>query len=257
MARERKGGPRKVPVGPPPSTARKKPTPSVSEEPKPKKPRPRKPGPSLPPDEPGGPPLQVPPGDPRDRPLTDEEQRFVDEWGIDQNPARACRRIDPAADHRTARRRAEDFMHRPWVAHELRAARAAQRLRCRVDADMALEELCRIAFSDIMELFDPATHLLRLPGHIPLEIRRSIAKVRISRERRTEIVGNNSRTIVTDSVIEYTFWNKLEALGRLVEHLGLKTALPPLQVLLSALPPELAGQVAHILNPPTPLGPNP
>lgn len=208
--------------------------------------------PALPPDPPEGPP-PVPVG-PEEQPLDDEERRFVDEWLYDRNGPAAVRRMHPEFDHRSCRRTAAQYEARPHVAFEMRAARHAQRVRCRVSADMALEELCRLAFSDVAELFDPASGLLRMPRHIPLPVRRAVAKVRVTRERRTEITDQNSRTIVADTVIEYSFWNKADALGRLFEHLGLKTPLPPLQALLAALPQPLAAQLQPYLMPQLPPG---
>ncbi len=202
----------------------------------------------LPPDPPEGPP-PAQPGTPEAQPLNEDEQRFIDEWLIDRHPPRAYMRAFAALSHATARTRGYEMSNRPHVRLEMRAARHAQRLRCRVSADLALDELCRVAFSDVNDLFDPGTHLLRLPARVPLETRRAIAKVKVSRERRTEIVGNNSRTIVTDSIVEYTFWSKLDALSRLFEHLGLKVPLPPLQVLLQSLPPGMAQLVATAINP--------
>ena len=247
MATPKKGAkgkkPPPEPKGPKPEVRRQA---TEAKAPKPRRRDPRVP-PRLPPDPPEGPPPT--PEGPEAEPLTDEERRFVDEWLYDRNPAAAFRRMHPEFDHRYCRRAAAALCGVPRVAFEMRAARHAQRVRCRVSADMVLEEMCRLAFSDVAELFDPQTGLLRMPRHIPLGVRRAVSRVRVSRERRTEIAGNNTRTIVTDSVIEYSFWNKADALGRLFEHLGLKTPLPPLQALLAALPPPLAAQLHPYLVP--------
>jgi hypothetical protein len=199
-------------------------------------------GPNLPPDGPNDPP---PPG--AQPPLSDDEQRFVDEWLVDRHPIRAYHRVFPGASHATARRESRDLCSRPQVQEEMRAARYAQRLRCRVAADSVLEEMGRIAHSDILEVTDPHTGLFRMPRAIPLEVRRCIASMRVSRERRTVTNSGGTRTTVVDSVLEYKFWNKVDALTRLWEHLGLKTAIPPLESLLQSLPEPLRTQVRTAL----------
>jgi hypothetical protein len=51
-------------------------------------------------------------------------------------------------------------------------------------------------------------------------------------------------------VIEYKFANKLDALGKLFDLLGLKTSIPPIEALLLLLPPTLAAQIrAELANP--------
>ncbi len=196
----------------------------------------------LPPDGPDGPPNP----DPDAAPLSADEQRFVDEWLVDRNQTLAVLRAFPdVRGHREARGRGSDYAGRPHVRAEMRAVRHAQRLRCRVNADEALEEMARLAFSDILGLFDPRTQLLRLPRHIPLQVRKAISSVKISRERRTVVndATNSTRTTVTDSVIEYKLWDKNAALARLWEYLGLKTTIPPLEALLSLLPAPMRDEV--------------
>jgi phage terminase small subunit len=136
---------------------------------------------------------------------------------------------------------------RPNVAAEITAALAAQRIRSHVRADKVITELARVAFSDVLHLFTDDGERLRHPRHIPYDVRKAIASVRVSRERRTVTTKGKIRTIVTDNVIEYKFWNKNDALGRLMGHLGLTTEITPLESLLQALPRELAEQVRGAL----------
>lgn len=198
------------------------------------------------------PPAPAVPVDPADEPLTENEQRFVEEFLIDRNSARAYRRTFPEANYYTAHAAGHRMRRRPNVDREIRAALAAQRVRNQVRADMVLEEISIIAFSDIFGLYDPDTGDLRHPRHIPYDVRKAIASYKVLRTRTTTRTsrargGNRTRTTVNEAVIEYKFWNKLDALGKLCRHLGLDTEIPPLEALLRALPTELSAAVRAIL----------
>lgn len=207
-------------------------------------PRPKKLPPGVPP---------PPPDDPNspDRPLDENEQRFVEEYLIDRNASRAYRTVYPGSTHHTARRHGYQIRNRPNVAREIEAAIRAQSVRTRVTADLALKEIARVAFSDIYDLFDPETHQLRQPRHIPYETRKAISSIKVARVRTTTTTRSRGRTQTTtsisDSIVTYTLWPKMEALGRLCRHLGLDTEITPLEALLQALPRELSMAVRTAL----------
>lgn len=178
-----------------------------------------------------------------DRALSDTERRFVEEWLIDRNNSAAYRRSFPEASHRAAFAAGYQIRHRPHVAAEIQAAVRAQNRRLRLTADNVLKEIQCIAHSDIYDLFDPQTNQLRHPRNIPYMTRKAVASVRVSRERRTVTTSGNTRTTSVDTIIEYKFWPKNDALAKLANNLGLNTAIPPLEVLLSMLPPDMAQPV--------------
>lgn len=198
----------------------------------------------------GDPPPPAWTGPPEEEPLTPNEQRFVEEFLVDRVAAAAYRRVFPEVSHHAAYVCGPEMRRRPNVAREIRSALAAARVRSRVRADLVEEELARIAFSDIWDVFDPQTNTLRNPRHIPIETRKAIASIKVSRERTSRSSNGNTRTTVRESVVEYKLWPKVEALGKLMRRLGLETDLPPLEVLLSALPRDLAEQVRAALSAP-------
>lgn len=188
------------------------------------------------------------PVDPADVPLDDTEQLFVEEYLYDRNYANAYRRLNPNCNFYNARRTGWEIGHRPNVAREIQAAVQAQRLRKRATADRTIDEIAMIAFSDIADLYDPNTNQLRHPRHIPYETRKCIQSVRVQRQRTTTATNGKTRTTITDSTVEYRFWNKIDALGKLARHLGLDTEITPLEALLRALPGELAQAVRAVLT---------
>lgn len=216
--------------------------------PKPRKRRPPKPpkGPGRPP--PPGPPAPPAGGEGDQAPLSDEEQRFVEEYLIDRNATRAYLAVNPGVRYCSARSRASEFRARPNVAAEIRAGEEALRIRAGVRADTVLRELVCLAFSDVVHLVDHQTGRLLPLRCIPREARKSVASIEVLRERTTvRRLAGRSVTTVTECLVRYKLWNKIDALDRLCNYLGLKTAIPSLEALLAALPPPAAAQLRAAL----------
>lgn len=193
-------------------------------------------------------PRTPPPPNPVDVPLTDEQLRFVDEYMIDRRSGLAYMRCHPdCRSHRTAQIQGCIIKNLPNVTAEIRSRTRELSVRRRVDSELVVAEIERLAFSDIIDLFDPRTSELRHPRHIPYDARKAIASVKVNRQRRTVTRNGKTRTTVTDQVIEYKLWSKPEALARLCRFLGLETEIPPLEQLLALLPRPLAIQVREYL----------
>lgn len=201
---------------------------------------------AVPPPPPSAPPPPVVVG-PQDRPLDDEERRFVNEYLIDLKHGAAYHRCYPEVTYRQAIFRGLAMKRRPNVRVEIQAAIRAQQIRAQVRADDVVDELRRCATSDILDLFDPQTSTLRMPRQIPIDTRRAIASVKVSRERRTRMMEGTVQTTVSESVVEYKLWPKVEALSKLATHFGLNQAIPPLDVLLSLLPADVANTIREAI----------
>ena len=169
---------------------------------------------------------------------------------VDLNGTRAYRVAFPDCSYAAARMAASRLVAQDNIAAEISAARRAQSRRTRISADKALRELARVAFSDVFDLVDAEGHL-RPVWQIPIETRRAIVGVKVTRKRTTRRVTRNGKTKTTvtvhESVIEYKFASKLDALGKLAHYLGLNASIPPLEALLAALPPVLADQIRDAL----------
>jgi phage terminase small subunit len=182
--------------------------------------------------------------------LSPAEQRFVAEMLIDQNATRAYRAVHPNVTYAAARMAASRLVAKDNIRVELKAARQAQQRRTQISADGVLKELVRIAFSDPLYLCDRDDRMLPL-HRVPLATRRAIASMKVKRERVTQRVTKNGKTRTTvttrESVVEYRFYDKLLALSKLFDYLGLSAGLPPLEVVLSMFPADLAQSVRQAL----------
>lgn len=173
---------------------------------------------------------------------------FVDEYMVDRKGGPAWRRMRPdCLSMISACRIAHEIRNRVNVAAEIRERIRIQSVRCRVRSDDVILEMCRIGFSDILDLFDPHTNLLHRPRSIPLDLRRAVASVKVSRQRTSTTRNRRTTTKVTESVVEYKLWNKLDALAKLGNRLGLNTEIPSIEALLQMLPRPLAIQVRDAL----------
>lgn len=196
------------------------------------------------------PPPPPPAPDPADQSLSEPEQRFVDEYWLNENLTRAYLAVYPDSSYRNAYAGGRLFLARPHVQAELRARRHAARVRHQVRADNILREWGYIGFSDIGDVFDANNRLLPT-RQIPLATRRAIKSVKIRRERvqtRTDSTRHGKTTVETtvtihECEVEVVFHDKLAALEKLGRSLGLQASIPPLEVLLSALPPAVAESV--------------
>jgi phage terminase small subunit len=171
----------------------------------------------------------------RTRPLTERRRRFVAEYLIDRNGTAAYRRAFPGAAYTTARTESSRLLANPNIRAEVDAARREHACRCRVSRDRIIRELAAVAFADIGDVIGDDWRPLPLT-EIPPAARRTVARLSIRRAPD----GSESVSVVLCS--------KLAALDKLCRHLGLYRELPPLEVLLNALPPGFAAEVRRALT---------
>jgi phage terminase small subunit len=174
--------------------------------------------------------------------LSTSERVFIDEFLIDCNATAAYRRAYPNSSYETARVAGSRLVAKANIRTELKAAMKARSERTRITAIRVLKELARIAFSDIFDLFGEDGQLA--PARtIPLDSRRAIASVKVRKLKTITRTEGKSTVTETEQVVEYKFWSKLDALGKIANHLGLSTEIPPLDSLLMTLPGPLAEAV--------------
>jgi phage terminase small subunit len=146
------------------------------------------------------------------RPLTPKQQRFVAEYLIDLNATQAAIRAG------YSRKCAE--VEGPRLLGNVRVAAAVQvgaqkRLNERgLSADRTLEELRRIAFSDVGQLFTDDGSLIPL-RELPPEVRTALASVEVV--MKNAAAGDDK----IDRVLKVKYWDKNKALTDLARHFAL------------------------------------
>jgi phage terminase small subunit len=196
------------------------------------------------------------------RPLTPEQERFVEEYIIDNNATRAYKAAYPDADYPSCRARGSALRAKVNIKAEIAARRQAQQNRTRMRADTALREAGRLAYSDPLYLFEDDGVTLRNIRAIPVDTRRAIAEIKTRRERVEKRPAGTitadcpecgfahdvpAEVHVTYDTIAYKLWPKPKGLDKVFAHLGLQTEITPLDALLAALPTGLAAQVRAAL----------
>jgi phage terminase small subunit len=155
--------------------------------------------------------------------LTDAEERFCDEYIVSLNATTAYQRAYPGASYTSARARGSELRAKLSIKAAIEGRQKALRKRNNCEADRVVQELVRLAFSDIEDVVDltlPANPCLRNRDEIPPDARRAIQEI--------------SRT---QFGVKVKLASKDAALDKLMRHLGLYRDLPPLEVLFNALEP--------------------
>jgi phage terminase small subunit len=146
--------------------------------------------------------------------LTPKQQRFVDEYLIDLNATQAAIRAGYAA--RAAKQQGARLLTNVDVQARLQAAMAERARATGVEAARVLRELAAVGFSDLGELveFTADGPRFRPTADVPEQARRAVSSVKVRQER-------GERGKVTADVVEFKLWDKVSALTKLAQHLGL------------------------------------
>lgn len=142
------------------------------------------------------------------RPLTDKQQRFVEEYLVDLNATQAA--IRAGYSTKTADDIGHQLLHHCRVSEEIARAKAERSRRTGVSQDRVIEELAKIAFlkpEDAIN-FDSAT----VRDDAPPEVLACIAGCKVK-----TMVGENGD--MTER--EVKLCDKLKALDMLAKHLGM------------------------------------
>jgi phage terminase small subunit len=173
--------------------------------------------------------------------LSPDEERFVEEYLIDRNGTAAYMRANPETKRRTAGELAYRLLKKVVIRKAIASGSKAIGKACRVSAQTEVRGLAMLANYDIGAAFDLSKDgWVPLPPRlIPYEVRQAIVGVKIRRRP-----GDDGGEVET---VEIKFADKIAARDKLMRHLGLYQDLPPLEVLLSALPEGVAETVRAAL----------
>lgn len=150
--------------------------------------------------------------------LTPKQQRFVEEYLVDLNATQAA--IRAGYSERTANEQAARLLVKVGIQEAIQAGRQAQQRRTQITADATLREIARVAFSDIRKLFRP-DGTLKLPHELDDETAAFVASI----ETDESVIQIDESSKITTLTRKVKLWNKLDALGKLVKHLGLEAPL--------------------------------
>lgn len=144
--------------------------------------------------------------------MTDRQRAFVAHYLATLNAAKAARHAGYSA--RVADREGYRLLRNAEIQAAVQAGKARQLAAADLSAQRVLEELRRLAFSNIAYCFDPAGNLLPIQA-LPAEVRSAVASVKVITRNLTTGDG------VVDTIHELKFWDKPRNLEMLARHFGL------------------------------------
>lgn len=143
--------------------------------------------------------------------LTEKHKRFVAEYLIDLNATQAAMRA--GYSKKTAGSQAHDLLKKPEIATYLNTCLAKAIDRAELSADRVLEEMRRLSFSNVRDLFDADGNLI--PIHkLTREQASCIASVEVVKKNLAAGDGQ------TDVVHKIKVWDKTRSLEQLGKHFG-------------------------------------
>lgn len=147
-----------------------------------------------------------------DTPLSDREIAFKSEYLVDFDATRAARAVGYKGKHisKTASR----LLGAPHIQAAIKREIESRAQRLRATVDNTVQEIARLSFSDVGDLFDVGGNLKSVK-ELPREVRACIASIKVV--KKNLIAGDNA----VEYVYEIKFWNKPKALELLATHLGL------------------------------------
>lgn len=148
----------------------------------------------------------------KERKLPPLQQRFVEEYSIDLNAFEAARRAG-YSDPNWGRQ----VLAKPSVKKAVEARLEILNRKATVTAERCIQEVCSVAFLDPAEITDKTgTTLLNL-RQMPEHVRRAVSSVKV---KRIKTIKKGSKSVEVD-ILEYRFWNKLDAQEKLFKYLGI------------------------------------
>lgn len=182
--------------------------------------------------------------------LTPKQERFANEWLIDQNATQAAIRAGcpPASAYQTGSR----WLRKPQVKAAIREALKRQVVLVTLSAEKTLRETGLIAFSNIADYVVDRGGVVRLAheGLDPASLRAVKSVKRVERVLRR---NDDEGTELVEVTTEIQMHDKMRALQNLMQYHGLlKQPTPaapddPIKELLRRLPPEVSGALSALL----------
>lgn len=149
--------------------------------------------------------------------LTNKQQRFVEEYLVDLNGKQAAIRAGYA--ERSAEVAASRLLSNDKVASAVKEAMDKRSQRTNVTADMVVQELARIGFSDLRKVISANGSLL-FPSEWDDNTAASISSIEVVTRSGDKGEDDEGRKII-EHTHKIKVWDKNSALEKLGKHLGM------------------------------------
>lgn len=146
--------------------------------------------------------------------LTPKQARFVQEYLVDLNASKAALRAGYSA--KTAPSTGHENLQKPEIQAAISEAQAKRAKRTEITQDRVLQELAKLGFSDIRNIFGPDGEL-KSPADMDDNVSASVASIEVVLRA---VPGSNGEV---EKVAKIKSWDKLGALTQLGRHLGMFT----------------------------------
>lgn len=174
-------------------------------------------------------------------PLTDKQSRFIDEYLVDLNATQAA--IRAGYSKAAAASIGSENLSKPEIQAELSKRQLDRQERTQVTQDRVVEELARLAFSDLRSLFKPDGTMKQ-----PRELTAKEAACLSSIECFEKFEGAGEGRKQAGTVVKVRLWDKLAALDKLGRHLGMWTERMALEAFLALFPGPTAARLREYLG---------
>ena len=144
--------------------------------------------------------------------MTPKQERFIAEYLIDLNATQAA--IRAGYSPKTAKQQASGLLSNVNLSGKLAEARAKQAEAAGIRASDVLGHMRHVGFSDPRRLLDERGNMLPMKDW-PDDVAAAFSPLELTKRNLTAGDG------VQEEVVKVKAWDKLKALERLGEHLGL------------------------------------
>jgi len=165
--------------------------------------------------------------------LNARQVRFVEEYLVDFNATQAA--IRAGYSKRTASEQGYDLLRKPQIAEAIQAKQRELSAKTGITVERVVQELARLAFSDVRKLFNPDGSL-RPVHELDDEAAAAIASI--------EVEAPTERSPVWSKKIKV--WDKRGSLEALLKHLGAEGGKPPPEVAGAAVPSALGALIEKL-----------
>lgn len=163
--------------------------------------------------------------------LSELEERFVEEYLSDLNGTAAYLRLKPTVTRSHAAKAASLMVRNGKIKAAIARGLEELRRRSGADAERLLRELSNQAFGDPAEVIDMTSRVPKLRKNLSPSARKLIAGLEF---KAVSVIRRGKPA--TEYVPKVRFVDSLAAKDKLMRHLSLYKDLPPLEIILAAIP---------------------